>query len=122
MYAPFQGATALPVQVQTPKLASGRGQVPAVDMTAARGADGDTYFGLVNVAPDEAAQVQLDLAGSGRVSGQVLTATAMDSRNRFGAPEEVHPRPFSAVHRTAGGLQIVMPAKSIVVLKIDSAK
>jgi hypothetical protein len=43
----------------------------------------------------------------------------MDSRNRFGTPEEVRPRPFSAVRRRAGGLQIALPAKSIVVLKIE---
>ena len=93
---------------------------PAVDITAAKVSDGATYVGLVNIDPDESAQVQLTLGHArGRVSGQVLTAGAMDSQNRFGVPEDVRPRPFAGVRRQAGGLQVDMPARSIVVLKIE---
>ncbi|MES2121015.1 MAG: alpha-L-arabinofuranosidase C-terminal domain-containing protein [Pseudomonadota bacterium] len=125
MYVPFQGATSLPVQVQAPELASGAARLPAVDVTAAKGPDGATYVGLVNIAADEAATVQLTGgagAAAGRISGQVLTAPAMDSRNRFGAAEEVHPRSFAGFSRQSGGLRVAMPAKSIVVLRIDPPK
>jgi len=120
MYVPFQGATAIPVHTQSAEIAG----LPAVDVTAAKATDGATYVGLVNIEPDERADVQLSLPGAlaGAVSGQALTAPAMDSRNRFGAAEEVRPKPFSSVRRRPGGLDVDMPAKSIVVLRIEPSK
>lgn len=118
MYVPFQGATALPVAVQSPSLT---GQVPAVDVEAARAAGGSVVVGLVNIDPDSAADVELTLP-RGRVSGQVLTGAAMDSRNRFGAAEEVHPRPFAGARWKGGALAVAMPAKSVVVLRIEPRK
>jgi alpha-N-arabinofuranosidase len=124
MYIPFQGGASIPVEAQSPELVSGANRLPAVDISAAKAADGDTYVALVNIDPDQSADVLLAL-GEGtpaHVSGQLLTASAMDSRNRFGLPEEVRPRPFTAVHRSNGGLDISMPSKSIVVLKIERSK
>ena len=120
MYRPFQGASALPVQVDSPDLPSGNGSIPAVDMTAAKGADGSVYIGLVNVDPDEGAVVDVSVDGTlGRqVSGQLLTAPAMDSRNRFGAAEQVHPLPFRDARWSGSKLRVSMPAKSVVVLTL----
>lgn len=119
MYLPFQGATALPVSVNSPNESAGSSLIPAVDVTAARGADGAVRIGIVNVDPDQSADVQLDLGKSGgSVSGEVLTAPAMDSRNRFGAAEEVRPVPFHNGHWAGGKLQAEIPAKSIVVITL----
>jgi alpha-N-arabinofuranosidase len=117
MYVPFQGAAVLPVQLDSPKL----GTVPAIDVTAAKGAKRAVYIGLVNADPDDSAEVQLSIAGAaGRhVSGRLLTAPAMDSRNRFGAAEEVHPVPFKGALWREGKLRVAMPAKSIVVLALE---
>jgi alpha-N-arabinofuranosidase len=116
MYVPFQGASALPVHADTPMLAG----VPAVDLTAAKGEGGAVYVGLVNADPDERADVELSIAGpaGSAVSGELLTASAMDSRNRFGAVEDVHPVPFRGARWSAGKLRVEMPAKSIVVLTL----
>jgi len=116
MYVPFQGAAALPVQVDSPRL----GSVPAVDVTAAKGEDGTTYVGIVNADPDEPAEVELSIAGAAgkQVSGRLLTAPAMDSRNRFGAAEDVHPVPFKGALWRDGKLRVATPAKSIAVLAV----
>jgi alpha-N-arabinofuranosidase len=116
MYAPFQGASALPVHVDSPAL----GGVPAIDVTAAKRQDGSVLVGFVNVDPDQAAVVDVSIAGIGvrTVSGQVLTATRMDSQNRFGAAEEVHPVPFSGARWNGDRLRVSMPAKSVVVLTL----
>jgi alpha-N-arabinofuranosidase len=121
MYRPFQGSAALPVQVNSPDLRSGSSAIPAVDVTAAKAADGSVYLGLVNVDPDAGAVLDVGVAGTiGRqVSGQLLTAPAMDSRNRFGAAEEVHPVPFRGARWSAGKLRVSMPAKSLVVLVLN---
>jgi alpha-N-arabinofuranosidase len=121
MYVPFQGATTIPVGVQSPMLTE---HLPAIDLSAAKGTDGAIYVALVNIDPDEAADVALavDGVGHGKVTGTVLSASAMDSRNRFGAPEEVRPKPFDGARWRRQGLSVVMPAKSAVVLKIEGSR
>jgi alpha-N-arabinofuranosidase len=121
MYRPFQGATALPVTVSSPDYALGSDKVPAIDVTAARGADGAIYVGLINSDPHQNADVALALDGAkaGGVSGQLLTGANMDSRNDFGKPEGVHPVPFSGARWGGGKLQVKMPSKSVVVLKLQ---
>jgi alpha-L-arabinofuranosidase len=119
MYRPFQGATALPVTISSPDESAGASRVPSVDVTAARGADGTLYVGLVNIDADQPADVDLDIAGGKlKVSGQVLTAARMDSRNAFGAPEQVRPQPFNGARWRSGKLQVAMPPKSMVVLTL----
>jgi alpha-N-arabinofuranosidase len=119
MYQPFQGATALPINANSPNESAGSAQIPAVDVTAARGVDGAIHVGIVNVDPDQPADVALDLGKSGgSISGQVLTASAMDARNRFGAAEDVRPVPFRNSRWSDGKLRVQMPAKSLVVLTV----
>jgi alpha-N-arabinofuranosidase len=119
MYRPFQGATALPVNVSSPNENAGSAEIPAIDVTAARGADGALYVGIINVDPDQPADVAIELTKSGgAINGQILTAPAMDSRNRFGAPEEVRPTPFDGARWAGGKLHVAMPAKSMVVLTL----
>jgi alpha-N-arabinofuranosidase len=119
MYQPFQGATALPINANSPNESAGSVQIPAVDVTAARGVDGAIHVGIVNVDPDQPADVALDLGKSGgSISGQVLTASAMDARNRFGAAEDVRPVPFRNSRWSDGKLRVQMPAKSLVVLTV----
>ncbi len=120
MYQPFQGATALPVQVTTPGFFSGGQGVPSVDVTAARDAQGAIHVGLVNADPDEEAEVTVALAGvaSGAVSGEVLTASAMDARNTFDRPNALEPAAFRNARWRNGRLVVSMPAKSVVVLRV----
>lgn len=121
MYRPFQGATALSVNVSTPNYSLGSETVPAIDVTAARGTDGATYIGLINADPNESADVSLALNGAGavRVTGELLTASKMDARNDFGQPEQVHPVPFTSARWSAGKLQVSVPGKSVAVLKLQ---
>ena len=119
MYRPFQGASALPVTISSPDYAVGGSKVPAVDVTAAKGGDGAIYVGLINADPTQSANVEFAIDGAGkRVSGQVLTAAKMDSRNAFGAAEQVRPAPFTGARWAGGKLRVEMPAKSIVVLSL----
>lgn len=121
MYRPFQGAKALPVSLTSPDYVVGAERIPAIDVTAARGTDGATYLGLINADPHQGADVALALDGAraGDVSGQLLTGTNMDSRNDFGRPEEVHPVPFTGARVAGGRIEVHMPSKSIVVLKVQ---
>jgi alpha-N-arabinofuranosidase len=120
MYRPFQGASAVPVEENSPDLPAGTGSIPAIDVTAANGEDGSIHVGLINLDPDEGAAIDLSIAGvrSGEISGELLTAAHMDSENRFGAGEEVHPMPFRGARWHDGLISVSMPPKSVVVLTL----
>jgi len=117
MYRPFQGATSLPLELDSPAY----GSLRAVDGTAARGTDGKLYIALVNLDPGNAMDVSLSLPGSdaSRVSGEVLTADAIDAHNTFDAPETVRPQAFDGARLADGKLSATLPAKSLVVLTLE---
>jgi alpha-N-arabinofuranosidase len=120
MFRPFQDATSLPLDLKTPPYRFGAHAVPTVSASAARTADGAIVVALVNLDPDHATPVSAQIAGAapGQVSGDVLTASAMDAQNTFDAPEAVHPQAFSGASIANGKLSLTLPAKSVVVLEL----
>lgn len=121
MYVPFQDATSLPLELKdVPKYTLGKASVPAVSATAARAKDGKIYLALVNANPHSAETVDINLAGVkiNSVSGQVLTAKAMDAHNTFAAPTAIQPEAYSA-KTTNGKLSLALPAKSVVVVAVE---
>jgi alpha-N-arabinofuranosidase len=121
MYIPFQGATHLPVQhKRVPDYRLDKVRVPGVSASAARGTDGRIYLAVVNLNPNTAAQVSIELQGAraNGASGRLLTSETMDAHNTFDAPQTIQPVSFSG--KVQGGrLQLELPAKSIAVVGID---
>jgi len=124
MYRPFQGATVLPVTIRSPDYGEGALRLPMVDGTAARGADGKLYIALVNLDPGRDVDVSLDVIGgaSGRVTGRILTATAMDAHNSFDQGDQVRPTAYAGARLAGDRLTARLPAKSLVVLMIEPAR
>jgi alpha-N-arabinofuranosidase len=122
MYVPFQDAASLPAAVSNDvPYAIGATSVPGISVSAARGKDGKVHVALVNTNPREAREVVLDVAGQNvsGVTGQVLTAEAMDANNTFQHPQDIKPAPYSA--RAAGNkLVLKVPAKAVVVVTVES--
>ncbi|HCS65089.1 MAG TPA: alpha-N-arabinofuranosidase [Cellvibrio sp.] len=121
MYVPFQDATSLPIELKNvPQYTLGNASIPAVSATAARAKDGKVYIALVNANPNKAETVDINLAGITvkGVSGQVLTAAAMDAHNTFAAPETIKPAAYSAKAKN-GKLALEIPAKAVVVVAVE---
>jgi len=115
MYRPFKGATPAKVTLDTPSWRQGDVELPAVDATVGRGADGQVHLGLVNLDPQRPARVRTNLKGA--AAGWMLTADAMDAHNTFAQPRALVPAPFSA--GTAGAdLVIELPPKSVAVVTL----
>jgi alpha-N-arabinofuranosidase len=55
----------------------------------------------------------------GQVKGEVLTADAMDAHNTFENPEAIHPVVFGGAKLDGNKLNVTLPAKSVVVLKLQ---
>ncbi|MFC3100372.1 alpha-N-arabinofuranosidase [Altererythrobacter lauratis] len=121
MYVPFQDGTVLPLDLNTPDYTFGPYTMPAVSAAAVRGTDGHVYVALTNGDPNRAIPVSLSLAGvtAHSVSGQVLTGDAVNARNSFADPDAVAPAPFGGARLAEGRLEVTMPAKSVVMLKLD---
>jgi len=121
MYKPFQDATSLPLEIKTGAYSYGKWSVPQVSASAAKTKDGKIVIGLANLDPHQAADVSalLDGAALTHVSGEVLTAEAMDAHNTFEAPNAVHPVAFTGASLSGSKLSVTLPPKSVVVLTLQ---
>jgi len=115
LYRRFKGATPLKATLQTPRYRQGDIELPAVDVSVARGADGALHLALVNLDPLRPARVATGLKAPAR--GQVLTAAAMDAHNSYEQPQAVVPAAYAA-DLQGGSLVLDLPPKSIVVVTV----
>jgi alpha-N-arabinofuranosidase len=120
MYVPFQEATLIPVSFDAGNYRYGDISLPRVDAVAARDKAGQLWLSVVNIDPDEAAEVTLDVPGLAirSAKGQVLTAPRVDSINTFEQPQAVAPRAISATSR-GGKLTLKLPPKAIAVVALQ---
>lgn len=120
MYRPFQDATMLPVTVTAPDYRFGDKAVPGVHASAAVDAAGVTHVALVNLDPAKPVTLTAALQGlsAKTVSGQVLTAPAINTINTFDKPDQVRPTAFNGARLSKTGLTVTLPARSVVVLDL----
>ncbi|MCD2324397.1 alpha-N-arabinofuranosidase [Sphingomonas sp. IC-56] len=120
LYKPWQGATSLPVELTSPWYHKDEVAIPAISASAVRDTAGQVHVALVNVDPNRALPITVNLAGvqAGSVEGRIVTAAAMDAHNSFDAPEVVKPAAFTGATVSGGTLSVTLPAKSVVVLQL----
>ena len=119
MYAPFQDATFVPVAFDAGTYTHGDVTLPRVDAIAAKDGSGVMWLAVTNIDPTRPVEVSARLAGitPKTVSGETLTAAAVDSVNSFDAPGTVTPKPVSAT-LVGGELTLTLAPKSVTVLSI----
>jgi alpha-N-arabinofuranosidase len=121
MHLPFMDATSLPVQLSgVPGYTLGQYSIPALSASAAKAADGKLVLSLTNTHPHQPLPLQLAVGGKPvrAVTGQLLTAAAMDAQNWFDTPDRVKPQAFKAEAKN-GLLALTVPAKSVLVLDVQ---
>ena len=121
MYKPFQNAISLPTELKTPDYKHGDVAIPAVSVSAARGADGAVVLALVNTDPNKPARVTAKVAGAAKtkITARVLTAGAMNTHNTFDKPNAVQPAAYSGGKRKGDGWVFDLPARSVVVVTLN---
>lgn len=125
MYAPFQDARALPVEIASPTYRKDEWSMQAVSVVAAHDASGTTNIAYTNVDPNQSLQIVTDIKGirvrGAAASGRVLTsAGGVSAHNDFGKPVAVRPAPFSDFTIQGGRLTVTLPPHSLVVLRLPS--
>jgi alpha-N-arabinofuranosidase len=122
MFKVHQGGTFLPIQLITPDYTFGQDKIPMVSASATRAADKSAvHLSLANTSPSQPVTVTLKLAGVApkAVSGRVLTAPAMDAHNTFAAPDVVKPVAFTGTSLKGDTLEVVLPARAVVILTLQ---
>jgi alpha-N-arabinofuranosidase len=121
MFRPFQDATFLPTDLQTPRYTLGNSSVPMVSVSAARTAAGAIVVALVNLDPGKAVPVSVALSGATprAVQGEILTASALDAHNTFEKPDAIHPTRLTGASIKGGKLSLTLPPKSVAVLSLE---
>ena len=121
MYKVHHDATLLPLDLQCEDYSYGDEAIPAISATASRAATGQVHLTLSNLNPNLSLQITCNLHGLvvKGVSGRILTADSMTAHNTFDAPDMVQPADFDSTQVSGTGLNINLPAKSVVVLAIE---
>jgi alpha-N-arabinofuranosidase len=92
--------------------------IPILSASASRDRDESIHLSLCNLHPTQAVTLSCELRGMNveSVTGRVLTAETIDAHNTFEQPKRIRPAAFDGVAHTADGLQVDLPARSVVVL------
>ena len=87
---------------------------------ASRSPQGRITLSVVNLDPERAAKIAIDLRGmqARSASGRVVTAKSMDARPGFGQPDPLAPIALDSVRLSGGVVSFVAPAKSVSTLEI----
>ncbi len=120
MYKPYMDGTVLPIDIKSPWYNKDQWTMPAVSASAVRGKDGLIHVGLANLDPNRPTTITATLDGvsAGTVTGQVLTADAMNALNAFDKPDTVVPVAFTGARIEGGTLTVTLPPKSVVMLAV----
>ncbi|MCA9732868.1 hypothetical protein KC799_12110, partial [candidate division KSB1 bacterium] len=121
MYKAHQDAINLPIQLETPNYEFGQEAIPSVNASASITSKGIITISLCNVNPTKNAKVNIKFNSfkNKNISAQILTAEEMNALNSFDAPTKVMPTNFTDFKFTKDELQLDMPAKSVIVFKLD---
>jgi alpha-N-arabinofuranosidase len=120
MYNVHQDATLLPLELQSNQYTVGGESLPAISGSASRDANGVTHISLVNIDPNTAQEVTVDMKGGNfkGVTGRILTSGNIQDHNTFDNPEKITPTAFKGAKLRRNSLNVNLPPNSVVVLEL----
>jgi alpha-N-arabinofuranosidase len=121
MYKVHQDATLLPVSIQCAQYSFKDEEIPSLSVSASRNKEGKIHISLCNLDPNQPQEAICEIQGAQAeiISGRLLTADKMTAHNTFDNPHTVVPKVFRDFRLEDNTIQATLPAKSVVVLKID---
>jgi alpha-N-arabinofuranosidase len=125
MFSVHQNARFLPIEIfnKVARLQDGK-EVPIISASASRDMNGVIHISLVNIDLILNQNVVINLPFTkmtdAKIRGRILTAKKITDYNEIGGKEQVKPSGFSAFKSSLEKIQIELPAKSVVILSIDS--
>ena len=107
------------------KRSAGKAEQRSGSATATRAADGTVHVSLANRDPAHDHPLALHLPtsaepGAREASLTAITADAMDAHNTFDAPDTLVPVELPPPHIDGDIVSLVLPAKSVALLRVTS--
>ena len=120
MYSVHQDAVLLPVDVKSDSYTNGVDSIPALSVSASKDKEGRIHISLANLDPTKAQNLRCEFKGTtgSKVSGEIISASALNAYNAFGKAQAVNMQPFTGAQLKNGVLTASLPAKSIVTLEL----
>jgi alpha-N-arabinofuranosidase len=120
MFNVHQNARLLNIDLKCEDYTYGDKRIPAISASASVDNNGRVHISLANLNPGKQISVTCPIIGEAyiKVSGEMLTATAMNSFNTFDNPVIVKPVSFSGYTLKDGVLTVNLPSKSVVVIEL----
>ncbi len=121
MYKVHQDATMLPLDLKCKNYEFEGNKIPAVSASASKDKTGAIHISLTNVDPKNSQEITCELRGAkvSKVTGRILTASALNVHNTFEKPDAIMPAEFKGASLSNQVLRVKLPAKSIVVLTVN---
>jgi len=121
MFSVHQNARLLNFDLNCEDYVFGEKSIPAISASASLSEDGKVHLSLANLNPGKQVSVTCPLIGEAykKVTGEILTASAMNAFNSFDKPDIVKPADFTGFTMKDGILTVSMPSKSVVVLELS---
>jgi len=121
MFKVHQGATRLPMDVESPDYTYDSRAIPALSVSASRDQDSVVHVSITNAHPKDRIELSVSLDGvaATRASGRILTGDALDAHNSVQYPQRVRPTTFDHARVVEGKLLATIPAKSVVVITLE---
>jgi alpha-N-arabinofuranosidase len=120
MYKVHHDARLLPVKFNSPDYVLGDRRLPALNVSASQDSLGVVHITLVNIDPNKPVTLSttLNQVKWSSVNGQILTSAKITDINTFDKPNTVILAGFTGAKKQGDVLNVVLPAKSVVLLTI----
>ena len=120
MYNVHQGATLIPLNLQTENYELNGKSIPAVNASASV-KDGVVSITLCNLNPNKAISIDIDLGNENlkNAKGQYVTAKNINDYNDFDQAEKVSIKDIEVKKPANGKMKIEIPAKSIMLVQLS---
>jgi alpha-N-arabinofuranosidase len=110
----------IPVELNAPEYKTGQAAIPSLNASASRDGEGKLHLSVVNLDPNRPAEITTSVAGSAirTITGEVLTAPAMNAMNRVGLTAFGRSNVFTGYKVQDSQAILNIPPKSVVVLEL----
>ncbi len=120
LYKVHHDAKMIPVKFTSPDYVLGDQSLPALNVSASKDSAGVVHITLVNIDPNKSINISttLNQVEWKNVTGEILTSGKITDINTFDKPGTVKIAKFDGARKQGAILNVVLPAKSIVLLTL----
>jgi alpha-N-arabinofuranosidase len=121
MFKVHQDSELLPLSIDSKNYAMNGQSIPKISGSASADRNNLVHITLCNLHPAEEERITCYSPGKyfNRINGEILTADRMNAYNTFENPFAVKPEPFGEFCLREGEINIILPAKSVVVITLE---